>query len=417
MKKQRSSTPSFHLDLRHLVSAVILLTVLTISFFIGRNLDSPSVGARPIDETRPTSSVLGVDVASLREAERIRNGFYAAILREAEHISKSVTTDGAINMVPVQDPNQGAYIIPYFAVYASIGLDVAAFLMREKEPQMALEYLHLSENFYYWYVAHMNPDGSIYDYTEGTVGNPQSSGDADSEDAYAGMFIHGAYVHYRVTYFLNQTHAQEFLNYMQPYLTKAASLIVSLQQLDGLTIAKRTYRMEYHMDNLEVYDGLRALVKVGVSGYEANTEKVASAINAYMWIPDSSYFAWARSPSGTLHSGWEKFYPEKLANTWATRYSLIGEEKRDLVYNKLMREYSNPKSAYSKIQTSIVHLAISALVQGDNVKARAYLNEMIAHEYPQGGFPEHGYTHMSGWFIVAGGLYTDWSNLSTVLLN
>jgi len=68
MKKQRSSTPSFHLDFRHLVSAVILLTVLAISFFIGRNIDSSSVGARPIDETRPTSSGLGVDVASLREA-------------------------------------------------------------------------------------------------------------------------------------------------------------------------------------------------------------------------------------------------------------------------------------------------------------------------------------------------------------
>jgi len=416
MKKQRSSTPSFHLDLRHIVSAVILLTILAISFFIGRNLDSPSVGARLIDETRPTNSGLGVDVASLREAERIRNGFYAAILREAEHIRKSVTTDGAINMVPIIDSGQDAYIIPYFAAYASVGLDIAALLTKERDLRTALEYLNLSENFYYWYTAHMNPDGSIYDYTNGSVEAPEPTGDADSEDAYAGVFLFGAYIHYRVVQTIDEVQAGEFLTRIEPFCRKAANLIISLQEPDGLTLAKRDYPIQYLMDNLEAYEGLKALQPLGVAGFEEYAEKIATATNRYLWLQEG-YFAWAKDPhDDTLSSGWDKWYPDKMANTWAIYFNFIGQEKRDIIYEVLRQEFSEPKSAYSELRTGVIQLAIAALVQRDTSRAADYIKEALKHQDKDGGFPDpYEYTHLSGWFIVAAGLYLDWNDLARIV--
>jgi len=418
VKESHNLAINLHPDFRHLVLAVILLAVLTTPFFVERKVDSPSVEARPIDEARLTARGLGMDVASFRDAERIRNDYYAAILREAEHIRKSVTKDGAINMVPIIDAKQDAYIIPYFAAYASVGLDVAALLAKERDLPRALEYLKLSENFYYWYTAHMNPDGSIYDYTKGLVEAPEPTGDADSEDAYAGVFLYGAYIHYSVVQTIDRVRADEFLTRIEPSCIEAANLIISLQQPDGLTLAKKDYPIQYLMDNLESYEGLNALRQLGLTGFDEYAGKIATATNKYLWL-EEGYFAWAKDPhDGTVSSGWDKWYPDKMANTWAIYFNFIGQEKRDIIYRALRREFSEPKSAYSELRSGVIQLAIAALVQRDTSQAVNYLKEALKHQDQDGGFPDpYEYTHLSGWFIVAAGLYLDWNDLAGIVLS
>jgi len=417
MKEKRNPTANFHLDFRHIVSAVMLLTVLITPFFIEREIDSPSAEARPADEAGLIARGFGVDVASFRETERARNDFFAAILREAEHVRKSVTADGAINMVPILDSRQDAYIIPYFGVYASIGLDIAALLAKERDLGRALEYLRLSENFYYWYTAHMNPDGSIYDYNKGSVEAPEPSGDADSEDAYAGVFLYGAYIHYRAVQAIDKVRADEFLTRIELFCRKAANLIISLQEPDGLTLAKRDYPIQYLMDNLEAYEGLKALRQLGLVGFEEYAEKIATATNRYLWLQEG-YFAWAKDPhDDTVSSGWDKWYPDKMANTWAIYFNFIGQEKRDIIYGALRQEFSEPKYAYSELRTGVIQLAIAALVQRDTPQAVDYIKEALKHQDKDGGFPDpYEYTHLSGWFIVAAGLYLDWNDLAGIVL-
>jgi len=402
---------------RLLAAVIMLICVLPIPFLIGSEVESPSVGSIPIASARPANVGISTDVASLRQAERDRNLLYTAILREAEHIRKSVTKDGAINMVPIVDPGQDAYIIPYFAAYASIGLDIAALLIKERDLPRAFEYLDLSENFYDWYSAHMNPDGLIYDYTEGSVEAPRHTGDADSEDAYAGVFLYGVYVHYSAVRIIDQARADEFLMRMEPFCRKAANVIIGLQQPDGLTVAKRDYRIQYLMDNLESYEGLKALRQLGLTEFDEYAEKIAKAINERLWL-EEGYFAWAKDPhDDTLSSGWDEWYPDKMANTWAIYFNFVGQEKRNIIYRALRQEFSGPKSTYSKVGAGIVYLAMAALVQRDTSAAVEYVMEALEYQDQDGGFRDsYGYTNLSGWFIIAAGLHLAWNDLAGIVL-
>jgi len=400
-----------------IVPVIMLLIVLPAPFLIGREVESPAEEPMPIVSAPLADIGLSRDIAGLRQTERDRNVLYLAIIREAEHIRESVTMEGAINMVPITEPGQGAYIIPYFAVYASIGLDVAALLIKERDLPRAFEYLDLSENFYDWYSAHMNPDGSMYDYTEGSVEAPKATGDADSEDAYAGVFLYGVYVHYSVVRTIDQARADEFLARMEPFCRKAANIIVSLQQSDGLTIAKRDYRIQYLMDNLESYGGLKALRQLGLTEFDEYAEKIAKAINERLWL-EEGYFAWAKDPhDDTLSSGWNEWYPDKMANTWAIYFNFVGQEKRDTIYRALRQEFSKPKSTYSKVGPGIIYLAMAALVQRDTSAAVEYMMEALKYQDQDGGFRDsYGYTNLSGWFIIAAGLHLAWNDLAGILL-
>lgn len=344
------------------------------------------------------------------------SAIFASALREAEYIRKCVTIDGAINMVPVLDLGKDAFVRPYFSVYASIGLDVAALLVKGHDRQRALEYVQLSDSFYSWYVSHMNPDGSIDDFTKGTLATPKPSGDADSEDAYAGIFLYGAYVHLKVTQQIDQKTAEGFLKRVEPHLRKAANLIVSLQAHDGLTIAKKNYPIQYLMDNLEAYAGLIALQRLGLSGFEQYAGRIATAVNRNLWL-EKKYYAWARDPrNGVTSSGWIKWYPDKLANTWATYFSFIPPERKAVLYSALKAEFSDPASAYSTLGPEVVYLAVASLAQRDTPTADGYMREILKHQDQEGGFRDlHGYTHISGWFITAAGLRLAWNDLAEII--
>ncbi len=328
----------------------------------------------------------------------------AAILKEADHIMKCVLPGGSINMVPPDTMSQGAYIIPYFAVHAALGLDTAALL----ESAKAKSYIAASEKFYQWYTQHMNADGSIYDFTGGTCQNPASSGKADSVDSYAAIFVWGVYIHYTTLQKISPTTATAFLNSMKPYCLKAINAWVSLQQADGLTIPLKTYPMEYLMNNLEVYRGFNVGNILGLFDGSPSMSKMISTINGKFWVPDG-YFAWARDPAnGALSQGWSKWYPDKMANAWAAWSSFLDPTKRAAVYAKIKADFPDGPTAWGVAGTDLVYLAISALGQNDRAQALVYLNEMLTHERAEGGFftpPYYYFGYISGWFIAACTMY------------
>jgi len=345
-----------------------------------------------------------------------RSTLETSILREAENIMRSVTPEGAINMAPIPRLADPACICPYFATYAAIGLDMAALIARNSDSEKAGEYVRVTGNFYMWYAAHMNPDGSIHDYTKGTIVAPESSGDADSHDAYAGVFLWGAYIHYSVTQLLDKEKANAFLRSMEPHLRRAANLILTLQKNDGLTIAKISNQVQYLMDNLEVCAGLFSANRLGLLESKQPGEKVAAALNQYYWL--GGHLAWAREPSsGTTSAGWLKWYPDKMANTWAACFNFIQPERRSAIYTALRQEYFNPEQAYTKIGPEMVYLALAALAQQDLQNSESYLRELLKHQDGNGGFQDvNNYVHVSGWFIATAALYLNPNEVRPILL-
>lgn len=340
----------------------------------------------------------------------------AAILREAENILRSVTPDGAINMAPIPRLGDPAYVCPYFATYAAMGLDIGALVLRNSNSQKAREYLGITANFYAWYAAHMNLDGSIHDYTRGTMMAPQSSDDADSHDGYAGAFLWGAYIHYSTARLFDREKADEFLNSMKPSLRRAANLILSLQKNDGLTIAKNSYPVQYLMDNLEVCAGLFSADRLGLSEFKQPGEKVAAALNRYYWL--GKHLAWARDPhNGATSSGWLKWYPDKMANAWAVYFNFIQPERRSAIYTMLRQEYSNPEEAYTRLGPEMVYVALASAAQQDLQNAKSYMKELLKHQDENGGFLDaNKYVHISGWFIATAALYLNTSEVASIFL-
>ncbi len=97
------------------------------------------------------------------------------ITRCADEILKRQTSDGAIVMGGIQSTSN---VSPYFANLGAIGLAKAAQETGNRR------YLFAAEHWFDWYAAHMNPNGTVYDYT-GSPAAWRPTGDFDSTDSYA----------------------------------------------------------------------------------------------------------------------------------------------------------------------------------------------------------------------------------------
>ncbi|MGE5704679.1 MAG: hypothetical protein ACM32O_19285, partial [Clostridia bacterium] len=129
-------------------------------------------------------------------------------------------------------------IIPYFTHMALLSLLDAG----EYEP--VRRYLD-------WYLAHRGADGYVNDYIWRN-GSEVDTGKADSEDSYHSTFF-TLVLAYQAA--VNDFYwARENCSQLQSILTG----LIALQQRNGLTWAKRSYKVAYLMDNCETYLGLCA---------------------------------------------------------------------------------------------------------------------------------------------------------------
>ncbi|MGE4565761.1 MAG: hypothetical protein AB7F32_12880, partial [Victivallaceae bacterium] len=249
----------------------------------------------------PTAVILADDAlsgpAAARDADR------QSVAAMADAIMARVLPDGAINNVADADK---VLIIPYFSNFCAIALIQARKVTgMEKYRTAAVKWLR-------WYADRVQGDGTVHDYKAGKYPGYIDSGDYDSADSYPATFA------YALWYYGVQTGDLALARELYPKLQQAMGAALDVRQDDFLTWAKRSYRIKYLMDNLEVWYGAIACAKLErqlgtgkFAHYAEWAEKVQGALASY-WKPEAGFFAFAPG-----HFDTKRLYPGALANAFA----------------------------------------------------------------------------------------------------
>jgi hypothetical protein len=257
----------------------------------------------------------------------------APIVRAANEILAHQTSDGAI--VQGTLPAADSRLVPYFADFAALGL-VAAYRTTHNQT-----YLEAAKRYTDWYVAHQNPNGTIYDYT----GGPQdwkATGDYDSTDSYAATFLDLLLAIYRAapdaTWLRAQSHS----------IAQAVAAIKLTLQPIGLTLAKPTYPVMYTMDNVETARGLRSASELatllGAQALSTETktlaERMQTAITQDLWDTKQDSFLIGLQPDGGKMEGLKTWYPDVMANLMAIGWLPASDRNRAL-FARLKAKFGN----------------------------------------------------------------------------
>jgi len=190
---------------------------------------------------------------------------------------------GALCMTPAR-----GRCVPYFANLAL----TAALAVPGMLPATAA-YLN-------WYLAHTRPDGSMDDWFF-DARRTWTHGRRDSVDSYAATFLTLAQ---RYSAMAGPAWAQAHL----PALRRIAGAIERLRSGNGLTWARRTWPVQFTMDNSEVHRGLSdwsdLLAALGepAGTARAQAERTRQAVLALLWDARRQAFYYARLPLGA-HAG------------------------------------------------------------------------------------------------------------------
>ena len=84
-----------------------------------------------------------------------------------------------------QSPNDNR-LIPYFNHFGANALVVSAGQLADQAAQKAM--LTAVDKWLFWYLSHMQDDGTVHDYRI-TDGVPEDTGNCDSTDSYAALFL------------------------------------------------------------------------------------------------------------------------------------------------------------------------------------------------------------------------------------
>jgi hypothetical protein len=236
----------------------------------------------------------------------------AAVRAEADWTLQAVLPDGAI-----AHHVDRVRIWPYLSNFATIGLARAGQLTGDGR------YTTAAWRWLAWYQAHMDGTGFVTDYVV-TNGVAVSTGDMDSTDAYAGMFLLAARRTWKATGDLAA------LQTLRPGITKAVTAIEATQDADGLTWAKPTWKVKYLMDQAETWAGLRAAVELaGALGDQALATRAAgdaarmkAGVDA-LWNPTVGAYDWAVHEDGARQvTRWNVLYSDALQQMWAVAFGM-----------------------------------------------------------------------------------------------
>ena len=242
------------------------------------------------------------------------------VRRCADWIMSRILPDGAINNAA--DPNN-VLIIPYFSNFCSLALIRAGVALGEER------YLAAARESLRWYARHIQPDGTVHDYKGGRYPDYQDSGTYDSADSYPTTFA------YALWYYAAATGDRDFPAEMLPHLRRAMRAVEEVRQPDGLTFAKRDYKIKYLMDNLEVWYGLIACAKLekllggDPAPWREWTRQLDASLAAF-WKPEENFFEFAAG-----HMDRKRLYPGALANVFAVLYWIDNPDGREMLFHRL----------------------------------------------------------------------------------
>lgn len=243
------------------------------------------------------------------------------VSRFADEIVWRQASDGAIVMGQMAPKDNK--VVPYFANLAAIGLVSAARDTGQKS------YLAAGKRWAAWYAAHMNADGTLYDYA-GRPGAWMSKGDFDSTDSYAGTYLE----------LLEAISISDKAWVAARYalVGKAVKAIRLTFQPNGLTLAKPKWPVMYVMDNVETARGLRAAAHIAKITHHAGDAKtwtsiavrMESAIETRLWNGSRQAYYVGVQQDGGRESGSGEWYPDVMANLMAVAWGVPSQRHRDL---------------------------------------------------------------------------------------
>jgi hypothetical protein len=229
---------------------------------------------------------------------------YTSIIEsESNFILAHQTSDGAFTMSADRGV-PGYKIVPYFSNIA------ARALLENPTPAV----IAAVKNWMMWYMAHLNADGSVYDYYASSYTGQASftsTNDFDSIDSYAATFMTLAKRLCEVSP-ADKTWLKTNYSAQLKLIGNALSLVT---ESDGLTIAKPSYKVEYTMDNAEVNEGLTDMVWLSqnvITGgdpayWQTLSANNTSSIETNLWsVSNSRYF----TNKGAAAANWSIFYAD-----------------------------------------------------------------------------------------------------------
>ena len=247
---------------------------------------------------------------------------------DADWILQAQLPDGAIaNQI------DHTMISPYLSNFAAVGLSRAGQITGDAR------YADAAWRWLSWYRAHQDPSGFVTDYAV-TGGQPSSTGDMDSSDAYAGTFLIASNAAWQATGDLPR------LRELEPGIVAAVAAIEATQRSDGLTWAKPAVHVKYLMDQAEAYGGLRSAAMIARALASRALETRASAAARRMragvrrlWNPRRGAYDWALHPDGVRQpTNWRVLYPDALQQTWAVAFGLVGGARARELVRRFARE-------------------------------------------------------------------------------
>jgi len=211
-------------------------------------------------------------------------------------------------------------IIPY-----SVDLMALNLLSQNKDIDLVKRYL-------LWHLDHLNYPvdnlgltATIYDYEVDLQLNEKSLEYYDSSDSYSAMFLLLLNKYYK------KTGDSEIIISNRAKLEDIAYNIVALMNKDGLTIAKADYKIEYLMDNSEVYGGLNAFVEIcmafnwDVADYYAKMANNVKTGILQTFYSTRQILHWARDKETVSPSSWGKFYPDAYAQLMPLMHGVLDD--------------------------------------------------------------------------------------------
>lgn len=233
--------------------------------------------------------------------------------------------------------NAGHDCVPYFSNIAATGLAAATRATGDAR------YVNAAWDWLDWYGAHMNAQGFVTNYRWDGM-RWLSTGTFDSTDGYAGTFLSAV----RDAYAASGDAAR--LSALWPAVGKAVDAILATKDSDWLTYARPGWPHKYLMDNVEAYEGFRAVEELAGSAHpDARLRLLAGTWAANMpaaleifWNPAQGGYDSAISSTGVRYPfSWNALYPIVTAQSWLLRTGLVPAARANAIAQRIESTHPN----------------------------------------------------------------------------
>lgn len=247
-----------------------------------------------------------------------------------------------------------------------------------------------------WYINQLSSDGYVNDYriVQNIETNTHS---ADSEDSYHATFFSLLYV------YIKKSKDIEWLNTIRDSLLRIYYALVALQRRDGLTWAKRNYKVKYLMDNCEVYQGLAdASAIFAILGEMEIAKQAQDRAHACrmgiqgLYRPSSKTFAIYNS----TYPNWSKWYPDATSQVFPIVYQLLDSNslQAGYLYQQLLENFPRFDEFETGDSFPWMFMGLAAAQMKDWTRVRRML-DLAWDRYIQGPKKAYWLVHESGHYI------------------